>query len=97
MRILDKIGMCRAYKGYLYWEEAIMMAKRTRKDKNNISEIYRKIGEKYEETSVAIERNMTRTLERVKNLEKKLKVDYKLTTKKALMLLASKQKGEEDE
>lgn len=74
-----------------------MMAKRTRKDKINISAIYRKIGEKYEETPVAIERNMTRTLERVKNLEKKLKSDYRLTTKKALMLLASKQKGEEDE
>ena len=97
MRILDKLGMCMSYKGYLYWEEAIMIAKRTRKDKINMTEIYKKIAEKYEETPVVVERNMIRTLEKIKNLEKKLKVDYKLSTKKALMLFASKQRGEEDE
>ena len=94
MKILDKIGMCMSYKGYLYWEEAIVMAKRTRKDRINMTNIYKKISEKYEISPTAVERNMMRTFEKIKNIEKKLGVDYKLTAKKALMLLANKEKGE---
>ena len=96
MRILDKIGMCRAYKGYVFWEEAISIVKRKQRSITNMQEIYRTISEKYDVTISSIERSMYRTLIKIPNLEKKLKSDYKLTTKKALMLLASKQKGEED-
>ena len=94
MRILEKIGMCASYKGYCYWEEAISIVKKSRKDKINMTNIYIKIAEKYGEKYTAVERNMARALEKVKNIEQKLNVDYELTTKKALILLANKEKGE---
>ena len=97
MRILDKIGMCRAYKGYVFWEEAISIVKRKQRNIINMQEIYRKISEKYNVSSASVERGMYRTLIKIPNLEKKLKSDYRLTTKKVLALLATKQKGEEDE
>ena len=59
-----------------------------------MNNIYKKIAEKYEEKYTAVERNMSRALEKVKKIEQKLNVDYELTTKKALILLANKEKGE---
>ena len=97
MKILDKIGMCMSYKGYLFWEEAVMIAKRKRKDKINMENIYDEIAKKYELNPNTVRRDMDLALYKINNLKKKLNVEYDLTIKKALMLFASKQRGEEDE
>lgn len=95
MKVLDDIGMCVAYKGYYYWKEAIKIVMKMKdEDEINMTEIYKKIAEKYNKKETIISVNMARVLERIKDLNKKLNVEYKLTTKKVLILLVKKEKGE---
>ena len=95
MKILDKLGMCMAYKGYLYWEEAIKMAKRSNKNELPMQKIYQKIAKKYETTTNSVERGMRRSMNQIINLNQKTNTDYIFTNKKLLAWILHKDKGEE--
>lgn len=95
MKILDKLGMCMAYKGYLYWEDAITIAKRTKKNELPMQKIYEKIAKKYETTTNSVERGMRRSMNQIINLNQKTNTDYVFTNKKLLAWIVRKDKGDE--
>ena len=87
MKILDKIGMSPAYTGYEYWETAIRMAE---KENMNMDNLYYRIAEQHNVTHGAVERAMRTSMKSIVNLQKKIDVDYKITTKKFLAWLVHK-------
>ena len=85
--ILDKIGIEIDLIGYKYWTTAVELY--MKKDRVKMSELYFRIAQKYNTTSVRVERALRHAHE--KHEEKIIEyfnVDYKMTNKKVLELIA---------
>lgn len=89
MKILDELGMNPANSGYTYWEEAIKLRKGNYFD-IKMCDIYDKVGKKFNKTQMQVERSMRHARKNIKNIDKKINVDYKIDNKTFLALLIKK-------
>lgn len=96
MKILDELGIKPGNLGYTYWEEAIKLRKGIYYD-IKMGEIYNEIAKKYNTTYVRVERNMRRSRESIKGLNKKIKTDFTIDNKNFLAILVKKMAEENDE